>query len=104
MIADKKMDGYFGVGDLGQLAQQSHIALWYNPPVFIPEIKNVSDNKNLSSVFFYFIQELNNYFFALKAGLVVRSTEMKIGKEIDFFIGRDMHSFILLLKILNHVA
>src|SRR6266498_3418994 len=67
------------------------MTFWNYFPVFIPKIKNISNNKNLSSIILYFIQELDNDLFPLKAASAIRSAEMEIRKKVDFFIAGKLH-------------
>src|SRR5215813_5212321 len=91
MVPNKEVDLYSRVSDLGQLSQQSHISFWHYFSVFIPEVKNITHNKNFGGIMLYLIKEFNNRLFPFEATFTVRSTQVKIGKEIDFFIRGKLH-------------
>src|SRR5436189_4422873 len=91
MIAHKEMDLDPCISALRQFSQQSYITLWYYLSVFIPEIKNITYDKNFSSIILYFFQEFDDNLFPFKASFMIRSTKMKIRKEINFFIRGKLH-------------
>src|SRR5215467_5949873 len=91
MIANKKMNFYSLISDLGKFAQQSYKPLRDHFPVFIPKIKNIAHDKDLCSILFYFIQELNDKLFPLKTFFMIGSAEMEIRKKINFFIDGQLH-------------
>src|ERR1051326_615552 len=87
MITDKEMNFYSRICNFCQFAKQSNIPFWNYFSVLIPEIKNISNNKNFSGIILYFFQELNNNLFPLQTAFTIRSTQMEIGKKVNFFIG-----------------
>src|SRR5579885_34465 len=98
MIADKKMNWNPRIRQLCQFSQQAGKAFWNNAPVFVPEIKHISHQKKFSCIFFYLIQETNNGLFSFQTAGMIRSAEVKIGNEINSFIGRSLHLFISLAE------
>src|ERR1700676_4512369 len=78
MIANKKIDRYACIRDPAQLTQYAHISLRHYLPVFVPEIKQITDDNNCCSFFFDISQELNDTFLSFKTKGMVRRAQMKV--------------------------
>ncbi len=91
MIAGKEMNGDTRIRDRGQLPQNAGIAFGNDRPVFVPEVEEVTYDKDLRRILPDLLQEGDDLSFAHQAGRMVGGTQMKIGEEVDLFSGRDLH-------------
>ena len=72
MVAHEKIHWYAFVGQRCQCAQQAHIAFGHYFFVFIPEIENIADDKNMRGIVLYGIEKFDDNFFPLEAGGGIR--------------------------------
>ena len=82
MIPGKNIYRYSRVAHFGNFPLYSDKPLWNYCVVFMPEIENISDNKNFFGVSFYFIKPLNKKLFSLCTGNFIRNSKVKVGSEV----------------------
>src|SRR5258708_2864184 len=91
VVAGKKMNGDTGIRDLRHFPQDTGISFGYDGPVFIPEVEQVADDKDLRRILPDLFEECYDMPFPDQAGPVIGGAQVKIGEEIYFFSGGDLH-------------
>ena len=85
MVSYKEIHWNATISNFGHFTKYSHKSLGNYFFVFIPEIKQVSYDKNDGSIFFCLIKKPDDQLFPLQAGSMIGNTEMEIRKKIYFF-------------------
>jgi hypothetical protein len=91
VIACKKMHFDFLHHSIQPVCPATLRILSAQPPIFVPKVKHITNEKDFAGTFLYFIKELHDHLFSFEAGFVVRSTEMKVGKKVNIFLGQLIH-------------
>lgn len=84
VVSPEQMHRNAGIGNFGQLAQQTYIAFRDNGFILKPKIKKVAQQKNFFGVGFYKIEPADKFLLPLAALRPVGDAEVEIGSEVDF--------------------
>ena len=83
VVADEQMDGNARIGELGQLALQSHKTFGNHGLVFKPKVEKITHQVEFLAVGTNHVQKTQEFPFALVAALKRGDAQMEVGDEID---------------------
>jgi len=85
MVSREKMNAYPGIGEFRDLPKQPYKAFRDGVPVFIPEVKKISDKENFSGIMPDRVEPLAYQLLAVQAAFRRGYAQVKIGCKIYFF-------------------
>ena len=82
VVAGQPCHLHAGVGELGELAEQAHVALWHHVLVFVPVVEDVAEQVYGHGLLLDAVEEGDDASFALAGTVVVGGAQVKVAQEV----------------------